>query len=76
LGGYIETDEMLILMTPEKFDKQYNIDARTNSEFIAIDRINKLVTVINHHSGDKYSDSYDKLILDVGAKLIVPPFKG
>ncbi|AJI73700.1 hypothetical protein FTDG_00959 [Francisella tularensis subsp. novicida GA99-3548] len=76
LGGYIEPAEKLILMTPEKFDKQYNIDARTNSEVIAIDRINKLVTVINHHSGDKYSESYDKLILAVGAKPIVPPFKG
>lgn len=61
LGGYIESAEKLILMTPEKFDKQYNIDARTNAEVIAIDRVNKLVTVLNHQSGEKYSESYDKL---------------
>lgn len=48
LGGYIEPAEKLILMTPEKFDKQYNIDARTLSEVIDIDKSNKLVTVLNH----------------------------
>ena len=48
LGGHIEPAEKLILMTLEKFvDKQYNIDARTNSEVIDIDKTNKLVTVLN-----------------------------
>lgn len=53
LGGYIEPAEKLILMTPEKFYKQYKIDTRTNSEVIAIDRVNKLVTVLNHQNGEK-----------------------
>ncbi|AXA33454.1 FAD-dependent oxidoreductase [Francisella adeliensis] len=76
LGGYIEPAEKLILMTPEKFDKQYNIDARTNSEVVDIDKSNKLVTVLNHKTGDKYTESYDKLVVAVGAKPIVPPFEG
>lgn len=76
LGGYIEPVEKLILMTPEKFDKQYNIDARTLSEVVGIDKSNKLVTVINHATGDKYTESYDKLVVAVGAKPIVPPFEG
>ena len=53
LGGYIEPAEKLILMTPEKFYKQYKIDTYTNSEVIAIDRVNKLVTVLNHQNGEK-----------------------
>ncbi|RUS69672.1 hypothetical protein EGW08_022577, partial [Elysia chlorotica] len=76
LGGHIEPAEKLILMTPEKFDKQYNINARTNSEVVSIDRANKSVTVKNHLTGEEYSESYDKLIIAVGAKPIVPPFKG
>ncbi len=53
LGGYIEPAEKLILMTPEKFYKQYKIDTHTNSEVIAIDRVNKLITVLNHQNGEK-----------------------
>ncbi|APC97747.1 NADH oxidase domain protein [Francisella frigiditurris] len=40
LGGHIEPAEKLILMTPEKFDKQFNIDAHTNSEVLSIDKEN------------------------------------
>ncbi|BCD91221.1 hypothetical protein fh0823_13600 [Francisella halioticida] len=76
LGGYIEPAEKLILMTPERFYKQYNIDVRTNSEVIDIDKTNKLVTVLNLQTNEKYTESYDKLIIAVGAKPIVPPFEG
>ncbi|AJI54472.1 FAD dependent oxidoreductase family protein [Francisella philomiragia] len=76
LGGYIEPAEKLILMTPEKFDTRYNIEARTNSEVVSVDKSNKTVTVINHITGEEYTESYDKLVLAVGAKPIVPPFKG
>ncbi|MEY8765758.1 MULTISPECIES: FAD-dependent oxidoreductase [Francisella] len=76
LGGHIEPAEKLILMTPEKFDTRYNIEARTNSEVVSVDKSNKTVTVINHTTGEEYTESYDKLVLAVGAKPIVPPFKG
>ncbi|MBK2025230.1 FAD-dependent oxidoreductase [Francisella philomiragia] len=76
LGGHIEPAEKLILMTPEKFDTRYNIEARTNSEVVSVDKSNKTVTVINHITGEEYTESYDKLVLAVGAKPIVPPFKG
>ncbi|WP_150464534.1 FAD-dependent oxidoreductase [Francisella sp. XLW-1] len=76
LGGHIEPAEKLILMTPEKFDTRYNIEARTNSEVVSVDKSNKTVTVINNITGEEYTESYDKLVLAVGAKPIVPPFKG
>ncbi|AJI57159.1 FAD dependent oxidoreductase family protein [Francisella philomiragia] len=76
LGGHIEPAEKLILMTPEKFDTRYNIEARTNSEVVSVDKSNKTVTVINHITREEYTESYDKLVLSVGAKPIVPPFKG
>lgn len=76
LGGYIEPIEKLILMTPEKFDKQFNIDARTNSEVVNIDKSNKTIAVKNLLTNTEYTENYDKLIIAVGAKPIVPPFKG
>jgi len=76
LSGKIENAEDLVLMTPEKFKGQYNIDARTNNEVLSIDRANKEVEVKNLTSGDTYKESYDKLILSPGAYPIVPPISG
>ena len=74
MGGIIPSEETLLLMSPEKFLKQFNVDARVNSEVISIDREKKEVTVVSE--GKEYKESYDKLILSMGAKPIVPPIKG
>lgn len=74
VGGLIPNEETLLLMSPEKFLKQFNVDVRINSEVVAIDRDKKEVTVISE--GKEYKESYDKLILSMGAKPIVPPIKG
>ncbi|MDF2519970.1 MAG: pyridine nucleotide-disulfide oxidoreductase family protein, partial [Clostridia bacterium] len=76
LSGTVGEADSLVLMKPDKFLAQYNIDARTHSEVIAIDREKKQVTVKNTISGDEYTENYDKLILSPGAKAIVPPIKG
>ena len=74
IGGLIPNEETLLLMSPEKFLKQFNVDARINSEVTAIDREKKEITVVCE--GKEYKESYDKLILSMGAKPIVPPIKG
>lgn len=74
IGGLVPNEETLLLMSPEKFLKQFNIDARVNSEVVAIDRDKKEITVISEDK--EYKESYDKLILSMGAKPIVPPIKG
>ncbi|MBS3953378.1 MAG: FAD-dependent oxidoreductase [Methylomicrobium sp.] len=76
LSGQIKKAENLILMNPGLFKGQYNIDARTNSEVLSIDRANKQVEVKNLVSGETYKESYDKLILSPGARAIVPPIPG
>jgi len=76
LSGVIEKSEDLVLMTPNKFAKQYNIDARVYSEVISIDKKNKEVTVKNVQTGTTYKESYDKLVLSPGARPIVPPILG
>ncbi len=68
--------ENLVLMTPEKFSKQYNIEVRVNSEVTSINREKKNITVLNHETGKTYEENYDKLVLSPGAKAIFPNFPG
>ncbi|RLB56299.1 MAG: pyridine nucleotide-disulfide oxidoreductase [Deltaproteobacteria bacterium] len=76
LSGIVAEADDLVLMTPEKFNAQYNIDARVNSEVISIDREENEVEVKALHTGEVYRESYDKLILSPGARPIVPPIPG
>lgn len=76
LSGIIKEADDLVLMNPELFLKQYNIEARINSEVTAIDRINKTVTVRRVDSGEEYTEHYDKLILSPGASPIIPRLPG
>lgn len=72
LSGTIPNSEALVLMTPERFHKQHDIDARTNSEVLAIHRAEKYVEVKNLLTGEVYQEPYDKLILAPGASPILP----
>lgn len=76
LSGMISEAEKLVLMSPEKFLAQYNIEARVNNEVIEIDRENKEVVVKDVVTKKTYRESYDKLVLSMGAKPIVPKFEG
>ena len=76
LGGVVETADKLVLMSPEKFAAQYKIEARVNNEVVNIDREKKEVTVKNVVTGEEYTENYDKLILSMGAKPIVPRIPG
>ena len=76
LSNTIEEYDSLILMNPEVFKKQYNINARVNQEVVKIDRESKTVTVKNLLTNETYTETYDKLVLAPGANAIVPPIKG
>jgi NADPH-dependent 2,4-dienoyl-CoA reductase/sulfur reductase-like enzyme len=76
LGGVVPQAESLVMMSPEKFKKQYNIEARVNSDVIKIDPIKKEITINDTVNNRTYQEIYDKLILAPGAKPIVPPLPG
>ena len=76
LSGTIRHVDDLVLMTPEKFRGQYNIDARVNHEVVAIDRENKEIEVRDLVNERTYRESYDKLVLSPGARPAVPPIPG
>ena len=75
IGGVIEERDRLFVQTPEAFGRRFNIDVRTQSEVVAIDRANKVVTV-RKVDGTTYNESYDKLLLSPGASPVRPPLKG
>ena len=76
IGQAIKERDDLLLMTPEQFNKRFNIDVRINNEVVKIDRDKKLLEVKNLDSGNNYFENYDKLILSPGAEPSKPPIEG
>lgn len=76
IGNVIKKRNYLLVTTPEEFKKRYNIDIRTCSNVIAIDRKNKQVEVNNTKTGEVYRQDYNKIILSPGAEPIKPQIYG
>lgn len=76
LSGIVESSDDLVLMDPELFLTQYNIEARVNNEVISINKEEKYITVKDLLTNRLYNESYDKLILSPGARPIVPKIPG
>lgn len=76
IGGQIESRDKLLLTSPELFQTRFRIDARVRHEVVRIDRAGKCVEVVNHATGERFREPYDKLILTPGARPVVPPWQG
>jgi NADPH-dependent 2,4-dienoyl-CoA reductase/sulfur reductase-like enzyme/rhodanese-related sulfurtransferase len=76
IGGEIPDRAELALQTPESLRKLLNLDVRTLTEAVAIDRANKQVRVHSLTDGSESALSYDKLILAPGASPLRPPLPG
>lgn len=74
VSGEIEARESLLVQTPEVLRARFNLDVRPHHEVIAINPVDKTVTI--KHSGQITTESYDKLILSPGAKPFIPPIIG
>ncbi len=72
LSGIVENSDDLVMICPEEFKKQYNIEARIKSEVTKIKKNEKKVVVKNLETGEEYEEAYDKLVLSPGANPICP----
>lgn len=72
LSGIVAHSESLVMMDPQQFKNQYNIEARVSSEVIKIDREKKTILVKDLIANKEYEESYDKLVLSPGANAILP----
>jgi NADPH-dependent 2,4-dienoyl-CoA reductase/sulfur reductase-like enzyme/rhodanese-related sulfurtransferase len=76
VGGAIASREKLLVVTPERLRQRFRLDVRTESAVEAIDRAAKRVRVRKLATGEQYEESYDKLILAMGASPLRPPIPG
>ncbi|MCG8452013.1 MAG: FAD-dependent oxidoreductase [Spirochaetales bacterium] len=76
LSGTVENSDDLVLMSPEKFKAQYNLDMRTGHEVVRIDATAHTVTVRKVETGETFDQSYDKLVLSPGGSPVIPPIPG
>jgi len=76
IGGVITDREDLTLQTPESFKARFNIDVRVLNEAVKINPDTKTVTVKDLRTGETYEETYDNLILSMGAEPIRPNIEG
>ena len=76
IGGVITDREDLTLQTPESFKARFNIEVRVLNEAVKINPNTKTVTVKNLRTGETYEETYDNLILSMGAEPIRPNIEG
>ena len=76
VGGAIPTREDLIVNTPAKYTGLTGAEVVTAQEAVALDAAAKTVTLRSTATGAEQAESYDKLILAVGAEPFVPPVPG
>jgi len=76
IGGEISDRAELNVQTPQSLRDLLNLDVRTLTEAIAIDRVNKTIQVRDVTSGAEDTLAYDQLILSPGARPLVPSMAG
>lgn len=76
IGGEIAERHKLLVAPKELLQKRFQLDVRTRTEVISIDREAKTVTARQLDNGKTSVESYDKLILSPGARPFIPPVPG
>jgi NADPH-dependent 2,4-dienoyl-CoA reductase/sulfur reductase-like enzyme/rhodanese-related sulfurtransferase len=76
VGDVIKEEEKLIVATPELFRDRFNIEVRTRSEVLSIDRARREIEVKDLETDRVYREAYTKLVLAPGAGAIRPPLPG
>lgn len=76
IGGEIRTRDVLCVQTPATLKTFLDLDIRTRTEAMKIDRENKRVYVKNLLTGQNEWIAYDKLMLAPGASPRIPDVPG
>jgi NADPH-dependent 2,4-dienoyl-CoA reductase/sulfur reductase-like enzyme/rhodanese-related sulfurtransferase len=76
VGDVIKDEAALLVATPELFKDRFNIQVRTESDVLSIDRSAREIEVKDLKSGRVYRERYDALVLSPGAAPIRPPLPG
>ncbi|MBC2232291.1 FAD-dependent oxidoreductase [Listeria seeligeri] len=72
IGGEVESLDTLIPRNVTWFQKRYNIDIFTEHRVVKIHSEQKKLDILNLKTGETLQDSYDELVLAMGAKPVIP----
>lgn len=76
LGGVIPQRQQLLVAPTERFRDMFNVEVRTRSDVVRINRQERTIEVRNVLSGAISIEPYDFLVLSPGAAPIRPPVAG
>ena len=76
VGGVIKERARLLVSPKQRLIDRYQLDVRTRSEVIRIDREKKCVHVRDLTTNEEYQETYDKIVLSPGAAPLRPPIAG
>lgn len=76
IGNVIPDRNKLLVSTAERLRARFNLDVRTNSEVVSIDRARRVVSIRDLKTGQLIEESYDKVILAPGAAPARPAVPG
>ena len=76
IGGIIKGENNLLVQTPAGMKARFNLDIRTRTEAVEINRGEKKVKLKDLISGKEYDEIYDYLVLSPGAEPVRPPIPG
>jgi NADPH-dependent 2,4-dienoyl-CoA reductase/sulfur reductase-like enzyme/rhodanese-related sulfurtransferase len=76
IGGEIADRKKMAVQTPKSLHDRLELDVRVNTKVQKIDTTAKKVSARNESTGEVYEESYDHLILAVGAAPFKPPIPG
>lgn len=74
-GGIIESEESLVVRSPQEFREKQSIDARVRHEVLSIDLENRRVVVRDLQSGRDQDEPFDLLMVATGTEPIRPPIE-
>lgn len=72
VGNFFEDSQKMIARTVEQFNAS-GITVNIEHEVLNVDTDNKCITVKNLLTGERFTDTYDKLMIATGASAIIPP---
>lgn len=75
VGGFNQDYRKMIARSREEFERM-GMKICLRHEVIRVDAVRKQVEVRNLESEEVFTDSYDKLMIAVGAEAVMPPFPG
>ena len=76
IAGVVDSDQRLIVLTPERAREKRGIDVRIGHEVTAIDPAMHSVTVKRLPTGESFRQPYTKLLIATGASAVRPPILG